>query len=154
MNFKIEQYIIEQLAAYGFAILSARIAFMLRPDIWATRFNCGTDFNSAKRDRCLESLGMKSLEIQLNDRDDWMVVAFRSQDALTERIEWITGERVTALRPIVAARPAPAAVADADPNPIPNWACSERTERLAAAGITEDPSFKQPSRFAPRRSSL
>lgn len=156
MNDKVQRYLIESLAMTGFCILASRIAFMLRPDVWATRMNCSGDFSLAipKFKTYLGSLpGVSMLEAQLEGSDDWAIVAFRSQSALMERIEQITGYRVISIRPLTELKPMPAAVV-ADPDPLPNYPCVERAERLLAAGIKDDPSYKQPPRFAPKRPSL
>lgn len=157
MNDKVQRYLIEALAMTGFCILASRIAFMLRPDVWATRMNCSGDFSLAipKFKTYLGSLpGVSMLEAQLEGSDDWAIVAFRSQSALMERIEQITGYKAIGMRPLAEPKPAPAAKVDSDPDPIPPYPCVERTERLLAAGIKDDPSYKQPPRFPPKRSSL
>lgn len=156
MNSKVQRYVIEALAMSGFCVLGAQIAFMLRPDIWVTRFNCGTEFNelNAKVRQFLQTLpGVMLLEVQLEGSDDWAIVAFRSQSALTERIEWIVGKRVKGVRPIAEPKSAPAAKVDSDPNPLPPYPCVERTRRLEEAGLP-DTLHKLPPRFAPKRSSL
>lgn len=155
MNGKTERYIIEQLAFTGFCLLDSKIAYELRRDIWATVFNARGDFVRGEILKFLSGLpGVMLLEIQLEGSDGWAIVAFRSQGALMERIEQITGFKAIGMRPLTELRPMPAAVVDSDPNPLPNYPCVERTERLLAAGIKDDPSYKQPPRFAPKRSSL
>lgn len=152
MNSKVETYIRDQLAFSGFAIASANIAYRLRGgDLWQTRIEVGFDFTEAipKLRQFLNSLPLVSmLEVQLESADDWAIVAFRSQNGLMDRIEQITGERVKAVRPVAEPTPEPLKATVTDPNPIPDWPCLERTERLRAAGI-EDTMFKQPQRFAP-----
>ena len=155
MNDKVQRYIIEALAATGFCILAARVAFMLRPDVWATRINCGGDFSEAipKLRQFLGALpSVSTLEVQLEGSNDWALVAFRSQNALMERIEQITGERVKAVRPWAAEAPAQP-ILQADGDPIPSWPCIARTEALRKAGIPDE-TYRQPARFAPPRKSL
>ena len=70
MNSKVSQYAVQQLAAAGFAIMSARVAYKLRAgDLWISRMNAGGDFGEAlpKLRQFLGSLpGVVLLEIQLD----------------------------------------------------------------------------------------
>ncbi|MBX9905507.1 MAG: hypothetical protein K2Y31_14230 [Burkholderiales bacterium] len=154
MNSKLERYVIESLAATGFCVVNASAAFRLRPDLWATRFDCGTSFNSDPGNvaKFLYSIeGVSLLEIQFSDRPDWSPLATRSEADLPSRIQYITGQQIVGLRPYSGgkAAPAPAAKVDTD-NPIPGWACAERTRRLEEAGLPDN-LHKPPQRFAGKR---
>jgi len=156
MNSNVHRYIVEQLAASGFVVLAARMAFILRPDIWATRMNCGMDFTDAipKLREFIGSLpGVMLLEIQLEGSPGWAMFATRSTDMLTQRLEWITGESLKGLRPLTEVKPKPAGRAVEDADPIPSWPCIERTERLRALGIKDELASGNTA-FPPRRSSL
>jgi len=152
VNSKVQQYIIEALAMTGFAVLSAGIAFLLRPDIWATRLNVGCDFTDALKrlhEYLLSLPGVALFEIQLAGSDDWCLLATRSTSDLHNRIEQIVGLSVTGLRPWAAEAPAPAKpVLQVDGDPIPGWPCIARTEALRKAGIPDE-TYRQPVRFAP-----
>jgi hypothetical protein len=156
VNSKVQRYVIEQLAAAGFAVLSARVAFKLRPDVWASAMNCGGDFSEAlpKLRQYVGSLpGVSLFETQMESTPDWVMVATRSTNMLSQRIEWVTGESLNGLRPVTEVKPtvAPRAVDDADR--IPSWPCTERTERLRALGIQDDLASGT-TKFPPRRAGL
>lgn len=157
MNDKVQRYIVEGLAMTGFCVISAGIAFRLRPDIWATRLNAGTSFSDAQRrlhEYLLSLPGVILFEIQLAGSDDQHLLATRSTDDLLARIEHITGDAVTGLRPWATVDPTPAQpVLQADGDPIPGWPCTARTEALRKAGIADE-TYRQPARFAPPRKSL
>ena len=164
MNTKVQAYIVEQLAFAGFCVITAGIAFLLRPDIWATRLNVGGDFTDALKrlheyllslpgavfdpaDRY--RLAAAARDLQLAGSDDWCLLATRSTSDLHNRIEQIVGLSVTGLRPWAAEAPAPAQpVLQVDGDPIPGWPCIARTEALRKAGIPDE-TYRQPARFAP-----
>lgn len=157
MNTKVQKFVIEALAMTGFAVLGARIAFLLRPDIWATRMNAGVDFTDAQRrlhEFLLSLPGVALFEIQLAGSDDWHLVATRSTSDLHNRIEQIVGLSVTGLRPWATVDPAPAQpVLQVDGDPLPSWPCIARTEALRKAGISDE-TYRPPARFALPRKGL
>lgn len=150
MDSKLQRYTIESLAASGIALISASVAYLLRPDLWSTRIECGYSFNDSKeRDRYLESLqGVLLFEAQLAGAPDWTLVACRSADGIPMRVQWLTGEEVTALRPYRPTATEPVKVPTTQADEIPSWPCAERSARLLAAGLKDDV-YAPPQRFAP-----
>ncbi|MBI4293634.1 MAG: hypothetical protein HY661_19330 [Betaproteobacteria bacterium] len=155
MNSNVQRYIIEQLAMTGFAVLAARIAFKLRPDIWTTRLNCGSDFNEAipKLKQYLGSLlDLQIFEIELAGSIDSARLATRSTDNLIARIQWVTGEAVKRFGPVAEPKPVAVPAVAQGEDPIPNYACEERTRRLAELGLPDN--LRRPTSFPRKHSSL
>lgn len=158
MQAKALKYIDDQFAATGFAAIDSGIAYMLRPDLWATRFNCSSDFTTGagvvrslatNRGACL-------FEAVFADLDHRVLVLARSAHDLAQRIEWITGLRVTAiaLNDDVASVPSqPAPPKKVDGEEIPSYPCRKRDEMLAKAGL-KDAVFDHSTKFPPPRAGL
>lgn len=141
MNGKIERCINEGFAFTGVVILDRQILFTLRRDLWSSPLNTASDFVWAEIQKYLESLPrVKLYEVRFVESEhEWVPVAARSDHALADRVRWLTGMDVAAVRdfrpgPHVAeakARRAPA------PEPIPEYPCVARTEALEKAGLRE-----------------
>lgn len=155
MDSKLQRYVIECLAAAGFCLVNAGIAFRLRPDIWATRFDAGTAHNCGQQKigQFLQSLdGVTLAEIQFDYSPEWVLLVTRSSADLAIRIQYVIGKSVVGLRPFSGGQAAPAPVLKtSNGEPIPGWACNARTEALRAAGITEDPIYPKPQHFPKMR---
>ena len=113
-------YAFDCLAAAGFAVMSPAVAYSLRPDLWA----CVQD--------CARTLGAKA-EIPgtlrmtaVLDGVGQVPVLTRSTDQLAKRIEWVTGHKVSDLRP---ARPEP--VAPEVPSHLSQEKAAKEAERMA-----------------------
>ncbi|MDZ4799473.1 MAG: hypothetical protein SGI92_15025 [Bryobacteraceae bacterium] len=148
-NAKLRRYVIESLFASGFCVVSASTAFKLCPDRWATRVDCGTSFNDGPQQiaKFLQSLdGVKVVNVQFAGNPAWCLLATRSEDNLPSRINHITGQTVIGLRPFSGGQAMPLPVPTAAVNdPIPGYACVERTRRLEKAGLPDTlnvPGFK------------
>ena len=141
MNSNVERYAIESLAHTGLVILNHKVAFGLRQDIWASSTPCWGDFAAAQRDlyQFLGALQPKVFltEVRLVDGRDWLLVAYRSDRNLAERIVWILGQPVSALREHHREQAAPAKrPAPADDGP-PSHACEARRSWFAARGLSD-----------------
>lgn len=90
MSTKSKTYIHQSLAACGFAVLSASVAWKLRPDLWASAQDCGMDFRSADVE------GTQKVTAYLAGIGPVSVLT-RSLDLLDSRIEWVTGCFVEAI---------------------------------------------------------
>lgn len=154
MNTKFAEYVVRQLAATGFAVIDHVIARELTHDLlWATANNNLGDFTQAegKLEQFLRSLpGVDLCEVRFVGDEAWRVVAFRSDEALPDRILWITGRNVAAVRaydrPHSArnaenAKKRPTA-SDDEPPPYP---CMARTEWFEQRGQA-DPLMAKPIR--------
>jgi hypothetical protein len=90
-----KRYVIESLAATGFAILRGSIAFRLRPDLWATGSDAGYDFIPATLTNRLSGIeGVQTFLTRFKEIDEgsrFITVLARSGDDLARRIHLITG---------------------------------------------------------------
>lgn len=76
------------LATAGLAVMSHRIAYELRPDLWASQQDCGIDFS-----RKFEATNVHRMLVTIEGYGTVLVLT-RSLDRLAERIEWIVGRPV------------------------------------------------------------
>lgn len=91
MNSKLRKYTIEQLASTGFVLLDHKVAFKLRPDIWATPTNCMCDMTIWKEDvTALQRLGAM-LFTAIGPHDVVVRGAARSMREIEKRIELCAG---------------------------------------------------------------
>jgi len=81
------------VAASGIAVMDARIAFELRPDLWASDQDCFMTFRKAQKVE-----GVQRLAVTFEGYGPVLVLA-RSLDNLAKRLEWIVGRPVLALKP-------------------------------------------------------
>ncbi len=146
MRDKAVQYTHAALTATGFAIVDPGIAFQLRPDLWATAFNCGADFSTDAEPlkHIAERRGAQLYAANLQGVDKPVAVLAMSLDQIQPRVLWITGRRLKSIAPWEQAT-------DADAGPrhevpeyvngerVPDYACAHRRKLLEQAGITRDP---------------
>ena len=81
------------VAASGIAVMDSRIAYELRPDLWASDQDCFMTFRKAQKVE-----GVQRLTVTFEGYGHVLVVA-RSLDNLAKRLEWIVGRPVLALKP-------------------------------------------------------
>lgn len=112
MSTKANKYIIESLAATGFAIIDSTIACTLRPDLWTHGMEAAGDF-SPRFFRPIQPLGAREFTVLLEGRDKRLTMLARSDMDLAYRVEAVTGIRVLglfekkgALDPSALAKPA------------------------------------------------
>lgn len=103
MSTKANKYIIDSLAATGFAIIDSTIACTLRPDLWTHGMEAAGDF-SPKFFRPIDHPGVKEFSARMEGREKALTVIARSDIDLEYRIEVVTGIRVLALFSKKAAR--------------------------------------------------
>lgn len=111
MNSKVARYLTEALASAGCAVVDSQTAYKLRPDIWASAINAGSDFSEAspaKLDQLMERLSARLYVADFSDGGSARVAA-RSAHMLAERIEWQTGKVVRAVRLFESPQPEAAA---------------------------------------------
>lgn len=96
MPHRSEKYARQAIAASGLTILDPRIAFELRPDLWASAQDCRITFRRAQKFE-----GTHRVTATIEDYGD-VLVCTRSLDALKQRIQWIAGRRVLAVKPAEA----------------------------------------------------
>lgn len=88
-----ETFIRQNIAAAGVAVLDPRIAYELRPDLWASQQDCVMTFR-----RKQEVAGANRV-IAVVAGYGPVLVAARSMDNLAQRLEWITGKQVLEIQP-------------------------------------------------------
>lgn len=93
------------LAASGVAVMDPRIAYELRPDMWASAQDCFMTFRKQQK-----AEGVQRLTATFDGYGPVLVLA-RSLDNLEKRLEWIVGRQVLSLKPAEAEAP-PAAHTD------------------------------------------
>ena len=150
MNSQVEKFAIESLSHTGLVILNHKVARSLRPDIFLTDIAAFGDFAAAQRNlhQFLGALQPKVMltEIRLADSKDWLLVAYRSDRNLAERLLWILGQPVAGLREHHREQAAPAK----RPAPVedgpPRQACVARREWFAQRGLVDPEAPKR--RFA------
>lgn len=98
-------YASNQLAAAGFAILDARTAARLRPDLWLDVLDATADASERTRARLRGLAGIRRFEVGLDEGRVVEVLAW-SPDRLAERLTWVLGR-------------APARIVDVTPPAVP-----------------------------------
>lgn len=117
-----------QLAAAGFAILDARTAARLRPDLWLDVLDATADASERTRARLRSLPGIRRFEVALDEGRVVEVLAW-SPDRLAERLTWVLGRapaRIVDVTPLVVpvfsarppAVPAPAQGGDQHPEVV------------------------------------
>ena len=91
-------YAFDCLATSGFVVMSPAIAYSLRPDLWACVQDCALTLGAKA-----EIPGTQRMVAVLEGVGPVPLLT-RSTDQLAKRIEWVTGHKVSDLRP---ARPEP-----------------------------------------------
>lgn len=106
------QYVHQSLAATGFVVLDSVMAWMLRPDLWASGMDCAQDFFRIYH-QTNSIANVARMSIRLPGQDRSVLVLARSTDRLAERIGLILGTTVELLESeqATAARAAPEAIA-------------------------------------------
>jgi len=140
MNGKIQRSIDEGLAFSGFTVLYRKIMFELRPDLWSSQLNAASDFVWTEIENYIASRPRVTIyEVRfVGSEDEWVPVAARSEDSLADRVGWLTGMDVAAVRPFIPGRRvATAPRAPAADDEIPDWPSQARTEALEKAGLKE-----------------
>ena len=84
------------VASSGIAVMDPRIAYELRPDLWASDQDCFMTFRKAQKVE-----GVQRLTVTFEGYGPVLVVA-RSLDNLAKRLEWIVGRPVLDLKPAEA----------------------------------------------------
>ncbi len=99
MSDRSTSFALQCLAASGIAIMDPRIAYELRPDMWASLQDCAITFRKKqKADRVLR------MTATLEGIGPVLVLA-RSLDQLAQRLEWVIGRAVLDLKPAEAESP-------------------------------------------------
>ena len=93
------------IASSGIAVMQHRIAYELRPDLWASDQDC---FMTFRKTQNVE--GVQRLTVTFEGYGPVLVLA-RSLDNLAQRLQWIVGRPVLNLKPAEAEAP-PAAQTD------------------------------------------
>lgn len=120
MSHRSEKYARQAIAASGLVILDPRIAFELRPDLWASAQDCRITFRRAQKFE-----GTHRVTAMIEGYGD-VLVCTRSLDTLEQRIQWVAGRRVLSVKPAEADAAPPLAVP-----PLHREAQSKEAERLA-----------------------
>lgn len=150
---KFLDYLDEGLRHHGFVIADADIAFAVSSQ-WSTRFNCGADISTDRSAlaRVAERRGAKLLQVALAGMDRRVPMLAMSEHMLAERVEWLTGRRVTAICPLgeLEAAPAPAPAQSAKESEPPPYPCEARRRWFEERGL-RDPlaADRRPSRPSP-----
>ncbi|MDY0012844.1 MAG: hypothetical protein RBS40_08140 [Rhodocyclaceae bacterium] len=92
-SYNTRAYALNSLATTGLAIMNPRIAYELRPDLWASLQDCAIDFS-----RKFEAANVHRLVATFEGYGPVKVLA-RSADNLAKRLEWIVGQKVLELGP-------------------------------------------------------
>ncbi len=91
MTTRSTRYMHQCLAASGIAVMDSRIAWQLRPDLWASAQDCGLSFRRQQNaDR------VHRVVATFPTYGEVLVMA-RSLDSLEKRLEWIVGEAPTSM---------------------------------------------------------
>ena len=110
------------IAASGIAVMQPRIAYELRPDLWASDQDCFMTFRKAQNVE-----GVQRMTVTFEGYGPVLVLA-RSLDNLEQRLQWIVGRPVLNLKPAEAEAP-PAAQTDFNRIQV-NAKEAERLERV------------------------
>lgn len=108
------------IVASGFAIMSAAIAYELRPDLWACLEDCKRTLDTR-----VKTLGTQRLVVTFERLGSVMVLA-RSLDQLPQRLEWIAGSKVIDIR-----QAADEPLQDERPDPLRQEQAAKEADRLA-----------------------
>jgi len=84
-------YLHQCLAASGLAVMDSRIAWQLRPDLWAGAQDCGITFRKQQKADCVHRV-----VANFPTYGDVQVYA-RSLDNIEKRLQWVVGEAPTAI---------------------------------------------------------
>lgn len=84
-------YTLQSIAASGLAVMDSRIAWQLRPDLWAGAQDCAFTFRTQQKADCVHRV-----VATFPTYGDVLVMA-RSRDSLEKRLEWIVGEAPTSI---------------------------------------------------------
>ena len=84
-------YAFQSIAASGLAVMSHRIAFQLRGDLWSDIQGCLFDFRVEQKID-----GVRRKVATFPSYGEVLVYA-RSLDSLAQRLQWIVGEEATAI---------------------------------------------------------
>lgn len=149
MSTKTHAYLSQSLAATGFALLDSQMAYLLRPDLWATGQDCAMDFRPEK---ILTIQRVTRMTATIEGRR--IPVLVRSTVNLAERIEEITGCKVQCIEVEKAPAEKPAVEENPDifqrreaerldkirqkaAEELPSHDCHDRKEILAARAELE-----------------
>lgn len=91
MTTRSTRYMHQCLAASGIAVMDPRVAWELRPDLWAGAQDCGITFRKQQNADCVRRV-VATFPIYGE-----VLVMARSLDNLGKRLEWIVGEAPTSI---------------------------------------------------------
>lgn len=129
MSHRSEKYARQAIAASGLVILDPRIAFELRPDLWASAQDCRITFRRAQKFE-----GTHRVTATIDGYGEVLVCA-RSLDALEQRIQWVAGRRVLSVKPAEAdAAPPPCGASTAPGGAIEGGRAPGRTAQARRPG--------------------
>lgn len=86
-------YVHQCIASSGLAVMDSRIAWQLRPDMWASDQDCFMTFRKAQNVE-----GVQRMTATFEGYGPVLVLA-RSLDQLAQRLQWIVGRPVLELKP-------------------------------------------------------
>lgn len=102
-------YMHQCLAGAGFAVIDIQIAYRLRPDLWSSGQECAMSFRTPMiPEGCQRYIAKLASGRTVN-------VFARSADALSRRLEWVTGEAVIDLSNAEREQQQPVAVTPPQP---------------------------------------
>lgn len=126
-----KRYVAQCLAGSGFAVLDSRIAWQLRPDLWASGQDC------AMSGWAIDVPGTVRMSAEIAGYGRVRILA-RSADNLAQRIEWIVGAKVEHLEAVSEAEK-PSDDQAAWQSAVAARAEAERLEKLRALAAQEVP---------------
>ena len=91
MTTRSTRYMHQCLAASGIAVMNSRIAWQLRPDLWAGAQDCAFTFRKQQNADCVHRA------VATFPTYGEVLVMARSLDSLEKRLEWIVGEAPTSI---------------------------------------------------------
>lgn len=119
-------YMHQCLAGAGFAVMDIQIAYRLRPDLWSSGQECAMSFRTPMiPEGCQRYIAKLASGRTVN-------VFARSADALSRRLEWVTGEAVIDLSNAEREQQQPVAVTPPQPT-------NDKRAKLEALAIQEPP---------------
>ncbi len=136
-----QNYATDALAHNGFVIQHSQLAARLRPDLFSSHvpFGLGGVVAGVARAR-----GAKSYHVQAEGFKEPVVVWAVSAASLAQRIEWITGLKVSEVIPVVEAeRPSEPAYKPPSPHELQLLEKKKKNEALAAMEL---PNYDGPHR--------